>query len=54
MRLLWWIPITIVAIGVGAFLRGRARRRDDGVALTSEPVSSEWLAQARGRDEQGW
>ena len=53
MRLLVWIPIAILVAGAGAFLRARKRRRDE-VSLTSEPVSSEWLAQARGRDEHQW
>jgi cytochrome c-type biogenesis protein CcmH/NrfF len=53
MRILWWIPITIVALGAGVFLRGR-RRREVDVALTTGPVSADWLAHARGHDEQEW
>jgi cytochrome c-type biogenesis protein CcmH/NrfF len=53
MRFLFLIPIAILVAGAGVFLRARKRRHDD-VSLTSEPVSSEWLAQARGRDEQHW
>jgi cytochrome c-type biogenesis protein CcmH/NrfF len=52
MRLLWWVPIVIV-VGAGVVMRLRRRRHDD-VALTSEPVSADWLAQARGRDEHRW
>jgi hypothetical protein len=51
MRMLWWIPITIVA--VGAYVRGRRRRRVDA-ALTTGAVSADWLAQARGHEEQEW
>ena len=50
MRLLWWIPIAALVAGAGFLLRARKRRQDD-ITLTSEPVSADWLAQARGRDE---
>jgi cytochrome c-type biogenesis protein CcmH/NrfF len=50
MRLLWWIPLAALIAGAGVFLRSRRRRSDD-VSLTSEPVSADWLAQARGRDD---
>ena len=53
MRFLWLIPIAVAAAAAGAFLRARLRR-DNDVPLTTEPVSSEWLAQARGRDEHRW
>ena len=53
MRLLWWIPIAVAAAAAGVFLRSRLRR-DRDVPLTSEPVSADWLAQARGRDEHRW
>jgi len=53
MRLLWWIPIAVLVAGAGVLIRARKRRHDD-IAVTTEPVSSEWLAQARGRDEQHW
>jgi hypothetical protein len=52
MRTLWWIPLSLVAVGVGVFLRGRRRRPFD--ALTTGPVSADWLAHARGHDEQEW
>jgi hypothetical protein len=45
------IPITIVIIGAGAFMHLR-RGRDRG--LTSEPISGQWLAERRGREEQPW
>jgi cytochrome c-type biogenesis protein CcmH/NrfF len=53
MRLLWWIPIAVVVAGAGLLMRAR-KRRHEGIDVTSEPVSSEWLAQARGRDEHRW
>jgi len=53
MRIIWWIPIAVLAAGAGLLVRMRRRRHDD-VALTSEPVSTDWLARARGREEQHW
>jgi len=53
MRLYWWIPIAVLAAGAGLLLRARRRRGDD-VTVTADPVSSEWLAQARGREEHRW
>jgi hypothetical protein len=50
MRFVWLIPLTAVVLA-GVFIRAR-RRASDPTALTSEPVSGEWLAQARGREEQ--
>ena len=52
MRMLWFIPVTLLAIGASAFLRHRWRNRD--VALSNEPVSGEWLAQARSREDHRW
>ena len=52
MRMLWFIPVTLFAIGAGAFLRHRWRNRD--TTLSSEPVSGEWLAQARSREDHRW
>jgi hypothetical protein len=49
----WLIPITIVVIGAGAFLRARRRSSRDRL-LTHEPVSGEWLAEKRGREESHW
>ncbi len=43
----------MLAAGAGFFIRARHRRRQD-VMWTNEPVSSDWLARARGRDEQQW
>jgi hypothetical protein len=53
MRMLWWIPLTLVAVSAGVFLRTRRRRQVD-IGLTTGPVSADWLAQARGREEQEW
>jgi cytochrome c-type biogenesis protein CcmH/NrfF len=53
MRLVWLIPLTILALGAGAYYRAR-RRADNPRSLTSEPVSGEWLAEARGREENRW
>ena len=51
--MLWLIPLTIVIIGAGAFMHLRRRGgRDRG--LTSEPISGQWLAERRGREEQPW
>ena len=53
MRFLWLIPLTILALGAGAYYRAR-RRADNLTPLSSEPVSGEWLAQARGREDHRW
>jgi hypothetical protein len=53
MRWLWWIPISLLAVSAGVVFRYR-RRRDAPPSLTTDPVSSDWLARARGRDEQQW
>ena len=46
MRFVWLIPLTALVLGAGAFIRA-LRRASDPTLLTSEPVSGEWLAQAR-------
>ena len=53
MRMLWWIPISLLALGASALLRTRRRRRFDA-ELTTDPVSADWRAHARGREEQEW
>ena len=53
MRMLWWIPITIAALGTGLFLRVRRRQQLDS-SFTTGAVSSDWLAHARGHEEQEW
>jgi hypothetical protein len=52
IRTLWLIPITLVAVGAGLALRARLRRQPTAFSL--EHVSGDWLAQARGREEQEW
>ena len=54
MRLLLLIPITVLAAAAGLFALARRRRTAEDVTLTSDPVSADWLAQARGRDDQRW
>ena len=52
MRLLWAVPLILLA---GAGLLARYRRRSDADrVLTSEPVSGQWLAEARSREEHPW
>jgi hypothetical protein len=51
MRFVWWIPVAAAAvIGAGAWLRVRRKRRDIAI-IAGTPVSEQWLAQARGREE---
>jgi cytochrome c-type biogenesis protein CcmH/NrfF len=50
MALVWFIPFGILVLGAGAFLRAR-RRANRARSFTHEPVSGEWLAQARSREE---
>ena len=52
MRILWAVPLVLL---VGAGLIARLRRRaDSDRVLTSEPVSGQWLAEARSREDQTW
>jgi cytochrome c-type biogenesis protein CcmH/NrfF len=51
MRILWWIPVAAAVIGAGAWLRARRKRRDEGAILAAPPVSEQWLAEARGKEE---
>ena len=53
MPMVWLIPITILLVGAGAFARARRRSRDR-ISFTQEPVSGQWLAEARSREEQHW
>jgi cytochrome c-type biogenesis protein CcmH/NrfF len=50
MKLLWWVPVAAAFIGAGAWFRARRKRRDMPM-VTATPVSEQWLAQARGREE---
>ena len=53
MRFVWLIPLALFALGAGAYYRAR-RRSDTPKSLSSEPVSGEWLAQIRGREDHRW
>lgn len=50
---LWALTAGVVACVAGiAALRARWKRANSD--YSTEPVSTEWLAQARGREEHGW
>jgi hypothetical protein len=50
---LWALTAGVIACLAGiAALRGRRTRSKS--AISTEPLSTEWLAQARGREEHGW
>ena len=53
MRMIWFVPLTILALAASILMRAR-RKASEGRLLTSDPVSSEWLAQARSREEHPW
>lgn len=53
MRILWWIPVAAAVLGAGAWLRVRKRKRDVS-SIGQAPVSEQWLAEARGREEPQW
>jgi cytochrome c-type biogenesis protein CcmH/NrfF len=53
MRILWWVPVTLAAVGAGVWLHIRRKRRDVSIGAGT-PVSEQWLAQARGREDQHW
>jgi cytochrome c-type biogenesis protein CcmH/NrfF len=52
MPILWFIPVTLLALGATALFARRRRNRD--ITLSNEPVSADWLAQARSRDDSHW
>ena len=52
--MLWLIPITILVVGTGVIVRAARRRGSAEKSLTTEPVSGQWLAEIRGRDDQYW
>lgn len=52
--MLWLIPITILVIGTAIIVRAARRRGQAETALTTDPVSGQWLAEARSREEQYW
>jgi len=51
--MIWLIPVTILVVGAAAVARARRRSRS-ARALTNEPVSTQWLAEARSREDQPW
>jgi cytochrome c-type biogenesis protein CcmH/NrfF len=53
MPIAWLIPVTIVLLGAGLVARARRRNRSR-MSITQEPVSGEWLAEARSREEHHW
>ena len=53
MSIVLLIPITLVLAGAGVFAAARRRRRSR-ISFTQEPVSGQWLAEARSREEQHW
>ena len=53
MRILWWVPVAVAVIGAGAWFRARRKRRDVPI-VGGTPVSEQWLAEARGKEEHRW
>jgi cytochrome c-type biogenesis protein CcmH/NrfF len=53
MRFVWVFPLAILVVGAGVLFIAR-RRAGARTSLPSEPVSSQWLAEARGREENRW
>ena len=53
MRIIWLFPLTVFAVAAGFVLRAR-RRSNEARLLTTEPVSGQWLAEARSREEHPW
>ena len=52
MRILWLVTAGML-VAAGVFVRVRHKHRRS-ISISSEAVSGEWLAQARGRDEHQW
>ena len=52
MRILWALPFVLLA-AAGLVVRLR-RRTDPDRHLSSEPVSGQWLAEARSREDHPW
>lgn len=53
MPIAWLIPVSIVLLGAGLVARRRRRNRNR-ISFPQEPVSGQWLAEARSREEQHW
>jgi hypothetical protein len=52
MRIFWLVSVSLV-VAAGAYVRAR-RRNNRAVLLPDQAVSSDWLAHARGHEEQEW
>jgi hypothetical protein len=52
MPMVWLIPIAVLVLGAGAVIR--LRRRSADPKLTSEPLSGQWLADVRAKEEHWW
>lgn len=52
MPMVWLLPVAILAFGVARVVARRRRRGD--TKLTTEPLSGQWLADARSREEHPW
>jgi cytochrome c-type biogenesis protein CcmH/NrfF len=50
---IWLIPIAFAVIGAGAYWRVVRKSRRQ-ISFPQEPVSGQWLAEARGREEHHW
>ena len=52
----WILATGVLAVGAVTLIRRWRRRRVDAKALPSQgqAVSSEWLSNARGRQEERW
>ena len=53
MFMVWLVPVTLLALGAGVFAFAR-RGRKNGIAFPQEPVSGQWLAEKRSREEHHW
>jgi hypothetical protein len=51
MPMVWLIPVAILTFGA---VRIFNRRRRGEPKLTTEPLSGQWLADARSREEHPW
>jgi cytochrome c-type biogenesis protein CcmH/NrfF len=50
---MWLIPISVLVVGAGALVRARRRHRNRA-SFPQDPVSGQWLAEARSREEHRW
>ena len=49
MRIIWFVPLTILALGASLFLRARRKAGEERL-LTSDPVSANsWPRRAHGK-----